>query len=206
MNDGAAPRGPVLDDGQFRRLARYGEVEHAEVGRDLYASGDDSYDFFFLLQSATVDMVRDATAIEPECLIYHRWRAAQRLGAELERALHVVHGQADVLHALQAQAQAQAHRTTVAVPGGGRPGRRSRRGRCGSVGLRSDAAVTESAAPAPAAAIRPRRDTLAEIISSTSPPSGDRDISVDDRRSAELTWSESPVGRCVHMRHSLNVQ
>ncbi|GAA4704004.1 FAD-dependent oxidoreductase [Phytohabitans rumicis] len=70
MNDGAAPRGPVLDDEQFRRLAEYGEVEHAEVGRDLFTSGDDSYDFF-LLQSATVDIVRDATAIEPERLIYH---------------------------------------------------------------------------------------------------------------------------------------
>jgi thioredoxin reductase (NADPH) len=70
VNDGAGPRGPVLDDGQFRRLAEYGEVEHAPVGRDLYASGDDSYDFF-LLRSATVDIVRDATAIEPERLIYH---------------------------------------------------------------------------------------------------------------------------------------
>jgi thioredoxin reductase (NADPH) len=70
VNDGVAKRGPVLDDEQFRRLAEYGEVEHAEVGRDVFASGDDSYDFF-LLQSATVDIVREATAIEPERLIYH---------------------------------------------------------------------------------------------------------------------------------------
>lgn len=69
MNDGAARRGPVLDDEQFRRLAEYGEVEHAESGRDLYTSGDDTHDFF-LLPSATVDIVRDATAIEPERLIY----------------------------------------------------------------------------------------------------------------------------------------
>lgn len=69
MNDAAAERGPVLDDEQFRRLAEYGEVEHAEPGRDLYTSGDDTYDFF-LLRSATVDIVRDATAIEPERLIY----------------------------------------------------------------------------------------------------------------------------------------
>ncbi|MGW4463765.1 FAD-dependent oxidoreductase [Micromonospora sp. NPDC004704] len=69
MNDDPAPRGPVLDDGQFRRLAAYGEEEHAVAGRDLYASGDDSYDFF-LLVGATVDIVRDATAIEPERLIY----------------------------------------------------------------------------------------------------------------------------------------
>ena len=69
MNDGAAPRGPVLNDEQFRRLAEYGEVEHAEAGRDLYVSGDDFYDFFLLL-TATVDIVRDATAIEPERLVY----------------------------------------------------------------------------------------------------------------------------------------
>ncbi|WP_217562654.1 cyclic nucleotide-binding domain-containing protein, partial [Streptomyces sp. GbtcB6] len=69
MNDGAAPRGPVLDNEQFHRLAEYGEAEHAEPGRDLYTSGDDTYDFF-LLRSATVDIVRDATAIEPERLIY----------------------------------------------------------------------------------------------------------------------------------------
>ncbi|AWS43098.1 cyclic nucleotide-binding domain-containing thioredoxin-disulfide reductase [Streptosporangium sp. 'caverna'] len=69
MNDGAAQRGPVLDDEQFHRLAEYGEVEHAETGRDLYASGDDFYDFF-LLMTATVDIVRDATAIEPERLVY----------------------------------------------------------------------------------------------------------------------------------------
>ncbi|MFC7648997.1 cyclic nucleotide-binding domain-containing protein [Streptosporangium lutulentum] len=44
-------------------------MEHAETGRDLYASGDDFYDFFLLL-TATVDIVRDATAIEPERLVY----------------------------------------------------------------------------------------------------------------------------------------
>jgi thioredoxin reductase (NADPH) len=69
VNDGAAPRGPVLNDAQFRRLAEYGHVEHAAAGRDLYVSGDDSYDFFLLL-TAAVDIVRDATAIEPERLIY----------------------------------------------------------------------------------------------------------------------------------------
>ncbi|MEV6158875.1 FAD-dependent oxidoreductase [Nonomuraea sp. NPDC052129] len=70
MNDGAAQRGPVLNDEQFRRLAAYGEVEHAEAGRDLYVTGDDAYDFFLLL-TATVDIVRDATAIEPKRLIFH---------------------------------------------------------------------------------------------------------------------------------------
>ncbi|MER6562898.1 hypothetical protein ABT300_35235 [Streptomyces sp. NPDC001027] len=67
MNDGAAKRGPLLDDEQFRRLAEYGEADHAEPGRDLYTTGDDTYDFF-LLVSATVDIVRDVTAIEPERL------------------------------------------------------------------------------------------------------------------------------------------
>jgi hypothetical protein len=42
------PGGPVLSDEQFRRLAGYGEMEHVEAGQDLYASGDDSYDFFLL--------------------------------------------------------------------------------------------------------------------------------------------------------------
>ncbi|GIF47332.1 thioredoxin reductase (NADPH) [Asanoa ferruginea] len=69
MNDGVGRRGLVLDDEQFRRLAGYGEVEQAEAGRDLFTTGDDSYDFF-LLRSATVDIVRNATVIEPERLIY----------------------------------------------------------------------------------------------------------------------------------------
>ncbi|WP_416960850.1 FAD-dependent oxidoreductase [Streptomyces sp. Agncl-13] len=61
---------PVLDDEQFHRLAGYGSVEYADVGRNLYASGDSSYDLF-LLRTAAVDLVRDATAIEHERLIYH---------------------------------------------------------------------------------------------------------------------------------------
>ncbi|MEO3814973.1 cyclic nucleotide-binding domain-containing protein, partial [Sphaerisporangium sp. B11E5] len=69
MNDSAAPRGPVLNGEQFDRLAGYGEEEPAELGRNLYASGDDSYDFFLLL-TAEVDIVRNATAIEPERVIY----------------------------------------------------------------------------------------------------------------------------------------
>ena len=69
VTGGAAPRGPVLNDEQFRRLATYGAVEHVETGQNLYVSGDESYDFFLVL-TATVDIVRDATAIEPERLIY----------------------------------------------------------------------------------------------------------------------------------------
>ncbi|GGN31748.1 FAD-dependent oxidoreductase [Streptomyces fuscichromogenes] len=69
MDGESARRGPVLDDEQFRRLARYGTPEHADAGRHLFTSGDSSYDFF-LLRTAAVDIVRDATAIEPERLIY----------------------------------------------------------------------------------------------------------------------------------------
>ncbi|MCY1137022.1 FAD-dependent oxidoreductase [Actinoplanes sp. Pm04-4] len=63
------PSGPLLTDEQFRRLAAYGAAEHVEAGRDLYATGDRSYDFF-LLTTAAVDIVRDATVLEPERLIY----------------------------------------------------------------------------------------------------------------------------------------
>ncbi|MEV4515801.1 FAD-dependent oxidoreductase [Dactylosporangium sp. NPDC049525] len=65
----AAPRGPVLTDEQFRRLATYGAAEHVETGQALYVPGDESYDFFLLL-TATVDIVRDVTAVEPSRLIY----------------------------------------------------------------------------------------------------------------------------------------
>ncbi|MFC6083533.1 FAD-dependent oxidoreductase [Sphaerisporangium aureirubrum] len=58
-----------MNDEQFHRLAGYGEVEHVEAGRCLYVSGDDSYDFFLLL-TAAVEIVRDATVIEPERVIY----------------------------------------------------------------------------------------------------------------------------------------
>ncbi|WP_127509172.1 FAD-dependent oxidoreductase [Actinoplanes solisilvae] len=63
------PSGPRLDAEQVRRLASFGVEEHAEAGRELYAIGDDSYDFFLLL-SATVDIVREATAIEAEHRVY----------------------------------------------------------------------------------------------------------------------------------------
>ncbi|MET7426880.1 FAD-dependent oxidoreductase [Dactylosporangium sp. NPDC005555] len=55
-----APRGPVLNDEQFRRLAAYGTAEHVEAGQHLYVPGDATYDCFLLL-TATVDIV--ATAV-----------------------------------------------------------------------------------------------------------------------------------------------
>jgi thioredoxin reductase (NADPH) len=69
MSEQSAPSGPVLDEEQLGRLARYGAPERVEAGRRLYATGDDSYDFFVLL-TASVDIVRDATALEPERPIY----------------------------------------------------------------------------------------------------------------------------------------
>ncbi|WP_238006223.1 FAD-dependent oxidoreductase [Dactylosporangium sp. AC04546] len=67
--DEQLPAGPVLDEEQFRRLAAYGEVARAEAGQALYATGDSSYDCF-LLATATVDIIREATAIEPARRIY----------------------------------------------------------------------------------------------------------------------------------------
>ncbi len=61
----------LLDEEQLDRLAGYGEAEDVREGQNLYSSGDTAYDLF-LLRTATVDVVRDATAIEPERLIYRR--------------------------------------------------------------------------------------------------------------------------------------
>lgn len=56
------PSGPSLDAGQFRRLAVYGTAETVVAGEDLFAAGDDSYDFF-LLGTASVDIVLDSVVI-----------------------------------------------------------------------------------------------------------------------------------------------
>lgn len=61
----------ILDDEQFHRLAEYGVEEWAEVGRRLYSSGDPSYDLY-LVRTATVEVVRDTSAVEPEHLVYRR--------------------------------------------------------------------------------------------------------------------------------------
>ncbi|MFI7592097.1 FAD-dependent oxidoreductase [Micromonospora sp. NPDC049359] len=63
--------GPVLDAEQFDRLASYGAEEEVRQGQHLYAAGDSTYDFF-LLRTATAEAVRNATALEPERLIYRR--------------------------------------------------------------------------------------------------------------------------------------
>src|SRR6478735_2712036 len=67
----ALPSEPALDDGQFRRLAAYGVPHDVTEGDELYATGDASYDLI-LLESASVDIVRDATASEAEHVVMQR--------------------------------------------------------------------------------------------------------------------------------------
>ena len=62
---------PLLSAEQLGRLATYGEPEHVRAGQVLYRTGDRSYDLF-LIVSATVDIVRDATVVEPERVVYTR--------------------------------------------------------------------------------------------------------------------------------------
>lgn len=62
---------PSLNPEQFRRLASYGEREDVAQGDVLYATGDRRYDLF-LIESAVVDVVRDATATDSEYVVYSR--------------------------------------------------------------------------------------------------------------------------------------
>ncbi len=62
---------PGLDEDQFRRLAAYGVAHEVGLGAALYATGDASYDLI-LLESASVDIVRDATASEAEHVVMQR--------------------------------------------------------------------------------------------------------------------------------------
>ncbi len=71
-NGGPEPGGePRLTPEQFQRLARYGERRTVVAGEVLYATGDTSYDLF-LIESAAVDVVREASTIEPEHVVYTR--------------------------------------------------------------------------------------------------------------------------------------
>ena len=67
----ALPSEPALDEGQFGRLAAYGVAHEVGVGDTLYATGDPSYDLI-LLETASVDIVRDATVSEPEHVVTRR--------------------------------------------------------------------------------------------------------------------------------------
>ncbi|MBZ5740320.1 FAD-dependent oxidoreductase [Nocardioides mangrovi] len=66
-----APPTPRLSEEQFERLSRYGERQLVEEGKVLYKSGDRRYDLF-LVETALIDVVRDATAVEPEHVVYTR--------------------------------------------------------------------------------------------------------------------------------------
>lgn len=71
---GTSPEGgpePVLTPEQFRRLTTYGEQEAVEAGQVLYRTGDRHYDLF-LVESATVDVIRDANLADQEHVIYTR--------------------------------------------------------------------------------------------------------------------------------------
>jgi thioredoxin reductase (NADPH) len=62
---------PGLTPQQFQRLASYGERRTVAAGQVLYATGDSSYDLF-LIESAAVDVVREASTTAPEHVVYTR--------------------------------------------------------------------------------------------------------------------------------------
>ena len=58
----------------------------AQEGDVLYATGDSAYDLF-LLRTAEVDVIRDATATDPEHLVYQRQaRVASSASSTCSRA------------------------------------------------------------------------------------------------------------------------
>ncbi len=59
---------PRLTTGQFARLAAYGTTYDVTTGDQLYSTGDVGYDLI-LLVSAQVEIVRDATQMEPESVV-----------------------------------------------------------------------------------------------------------------------------------------
>jgi thioredoxin reductase (NADPH) len=59
---------PALSADQFTRLAAYGETHDVTTGDELYSTGDVGYDLI-LLTSARVEIVRDATSVEPEAVV-----------------------------------------------------------------------------------------------------------------------------------------
>lgn len=66
------PGGPPLSPEQFRRLSAYGVREEVAPGDVLYATGDRRYDLY-LVESAVVDLVRNATATDPDRVVYTRY-------------------------------------------------------------------------------------------------------------------------------------
>ncbi len=60
-----------LTEEQFERLASYGQRRNVPAGEVLYATGDSTYDLY-LVESAAVDVVREASVTEPEHVVYTR--------------------------------------------------------------------------------------------------------------------------------------
>jgi thioredoxin reductase (NADPH) len=69
--EGAGVPEPTLTAEQFQRLAGYGERRAVVPGHVLYATGDTTYDLF-LIESGAVEVIREASAIEGEHLVYLR--------------------------------------------------------------------------------------------------------------------------------------
>jgi thioredoxin reductase (NADPH) len=65
------PADPQLDEGQIARLRAYGIPEDVEVGDLIYRAGDTSYDLF-LMDTATVDIVREASFDDEERVVLTR--------------------------------------------------------------------------------------------------------------------------------------
>lgn len=64
----AARPEPQLSADQFERLAAYGTQHDVTAGDELYSTGDVGYDLI-LLSTAHVEIVRDATSVEPEAVV-----------------------------------------------------------------------------------------------------------------------------------------
>jgi thioredoxin reductase (NADPH) len=62
---------PDLDDGQLATLARFGTSELVAVGDVVYRVGDAAYDLV-IVESATVQVIREATPGEDEAVVFTR--------------------------------------------------------------------------------------------------------------------------------------
>ncbi|MET0928747.1 MAG: FAD-dependent oxidoreductase, partial [Aeromicrobium sp.] len=62
---------PQLDDAQIDRLRAYGAAEDVEVGDLVYRAGDKTYDLF-LMDTATVDIISEASFDSPEQVVLTR--------------------------------------------------------------------------------------------------------------------------------------
>ncbi len=87
---------PVLDDDQWSRLLAYGTGAQVDAGTLLFRAGDRLYDMV-LVDSGSVDIIRDATADAPEAIVASH--GAGRFVGEL----NLITGQATYLTARVAE-------------------------------------------------------------------------------------------------------